>query len=49
MAKHLIRRLLPDPRSIREHRSLRWLGTLLHDPSLWGRQHYKTAAYLQMA
>lgn len=35
MAKKLIRRYLPDPRKIRDHKHLRVFGTLLHDPNLW--------------
>lgn len=35
MPKKLIRRYMPDHRTIREHKHLRFLGTLLHDPNLW--------------
>ena len=35
MAKKLIRRYLPDPHKIRDHKHLRLFGTLLHDPNLW--------------
>ena len=35
MAKKFIRRIMPDHRQIREHRQLRFFGTLLHDPNLW--------------
>ena len=35
MAKKYIRRYLPDPHKIREHKHLRLFGTLLHDPNLW--------------
>jgi len=35
MAKKLIRRFLPDPHKIRDHRHMRLFGTLLHDPNLW--------------
>jgi len=35
MARKLIRRYLPDPHKIRDHKYLRLFGTLLHDPNLW--------------
>lgn len=35
MAKKFIRRIMPNHRVIREHRHLRFFGTLLHDPNLW--------------
>ncbi|MEJ2479840.1 MAG: DUF2062 domain-containing protein [Acidihalobacter sp.] len=34
MAKHIIRRLFPNYHTVREHKSLRFLGTLLHVPNL---------------
>lgn len=30
-----LRRLIPDPHAVREHRALRWLGPVLHHPRLW--------------
>jgi uncharacterized protein (DUF2062 family) len=33
--KQLIKRYLPDPQKIREHKHLRLFGRLLHDPNLW--------------
>jgi len=33
--KHLMRRLTPDTKTIKEHRHLRVFGRLLHDPNLW--------------
>lgn len=35
MLPERFRRLMPDPRTVREHRALRWLGPLLHHPRLW--------------
>lgn len=35
MARKFIRRYLPDPHKIRDHKHLRLFGTLLHDPNLW--------------
>lgn len=35
MAKKLIRRYLPNPHKIRDHKHLRLFGRLLHDPNLW--------------
>jgi uncharacterized protein (DUF2062 family) len=35
MLPERFRRFLPDPRTLREHRSLRWMGPMLHHPRLW--------------
>jgi uncharacterized protein (DUF2062 family) len=35
MPRKTIRRLLPDPHAIREHKSLRLVSARLHDPNLW--------------
>jgi uncharacterized protein (DUF2062 family) len=31
----MLRRFLPQPHFVREHKSLRWLSALLHDPNLF--------------
>jgi len=33
--RRIIKRYLPDPYKIREHKYLRFFGQLLHDPNLW--------------
>lgn len=35
MPKKFIRKYLPDPHKIREHKSLKIFGSLLHDANLW--------------
>lgn len=35
MPRKLLRRLLPDPNRVREHRWLAWLGPSLHHPRVW--------------
>ena len=35
MAKKLIQRYLPDPKSITGNRYLAFLGKAMHDPNLW--------------
>jgi uncharacterized protein (DUF2062 family) len=33
--KHLLRRLTPDTKTMKEHKHFRVFGQLLHDPNLW--------------
>lgn len=35
MPRKLIKKYMPDERSLREHKHLSWLGRHLHDPNLW--------------
>ena len=35
MPKRIIKRYLPDPQKIRDHKHLRLFGQLLHEPNLW--------------
>lgn len=35
MAKKIIKNFLPDPSKIKDTKSLRWLGSWIHEPNLW--------------
>lgn len=35
MPRKLLRRFMPSPQQVREHRMLSWMGPVLHHPRLW--------------
>jgi uncharacterized protein (DUF2062 family) len=48
MARKILKRLLPDPNSIKRHRSLRLLGKWINDPNIWhlNRQSVTVATFV---
>jgi uncharacterized protein len=48
MPRRTIRRLLPQPHAIRDHKSLRLVNARLHDPNLWhlNRHSVSVAAFV---
>lgn len=48
MPRRLIKRYMPDPEALKEHRSLRFLGRLLHDPNLWHLNRRSVARAMAM-
>jgi uncharacterized protein (DUF2062 family) len=48
MPRRTIRRLLPKPHAIRDHKSLRLVRERLHDPNLWhlNRHSVSVAAFV---
>lgn len=46
MPKELIKKYLPDPESIKNNKSLGFLGPIIHDPNLWHlNRHSVTKAF----
>lgn len=43
MPRRLFKRYMPNPEMIREHKSLRFLGSLMHDPNLWHLNRHSVA------
>lgn len=43
MPKRFIQRYMPDHQTIRDHRHLRFMGTLLHDRNLWHLNRHSVA------
>ena len=43
MPRRLFKRYMPNPEHLKEHRSLRFLGTLLHEPNLWHLNRHSVA------
>lgn len=43
MPRKWLRRIIPHPAKIREHRHLRWAGAWLHHPNLWHLNRHSVA------
>lgn len=46
MPKRLLKRYLPDPKRLQDHRTLRWLGNFLHAPNIWHLNRHSVARAL---
>ncbi len=43
MAKEIIKRYMPDPDKVKEHKHLQFLGEQLHEPNLWHLNRHSVA------
>lgn len=43
MPKQLLKKYLPHPETIKQHKSLQFLGAKLHDPNLWHLNHHSVS------
>lgn len=43
MPKKLIKKFLPDPKMLKDHKHLKIFGRLIHDPNLWHLNRYSVA------
>jgi len=41
--RSLLKRILPEPHRVRDHKHLRWFGAWLHDPNLWHLNRHSAA------
>lgn len=43
MPRQLLKRYMPSPERIKQNKSLRFMGTMLHDPNLWHLNRHSVA------